>query len=278
MRLKITDLQRGTENAVDVADKILVGRSSEVDIQILHREVARRHVELVLATRDDAEVLRFKVLSERSACVVRGCPRQEGVLRPGEPLSIGPIAVSLVKPGVPRKRLILYVTAAAWSVILVLWSWPTEKKMGGQESQPLELSRPTVDVSCNTATACEEQALDAYSTARNYVDSSQDPINYYRAVLDFTRAEHFARGAGRPIQKLANLSTEMENAWKTLSGKFRDAQLGYKLATEAKPPDWQSANVYADRLLSLVPADHLLRARLERMKRQAEAKSSGGRN
>lgn len=277
MRLKIIDMERGTEKAVDFGDKVLVGRSSEVDLQILHRAVSRRHAELVLDTQDDAEVLRFKVLSERSACVVRGCPRQEGVLKAGDPLSIGPIAVVLEKPGgVPRKRLILYGIAAVWTVFLVaLIQWPGDEKPG-PAPQPLELSPPTVTVSCSTATTCETQATQAYTAATNYANSPQDPANYYKAVFEFTRAEQFARSAGRAIQQLADLPDKRKKAWDRLSEEFEKAQRGYKRATEDK--DWQSANVHADQLLSLVPADHPLRQRLEKMKRIAEAKSPGGRN
>lgn len=280
MRLKVVDLERGTEKAVDFGDKVVVGRSPDVDLQILHGAVSRRHAELVLDTQDDMEVLRFKTLSKRSACVVRGRPCQEGMLKADDPLSIGPIAVALERTGgVPRKRLILYLIASAWSAILVGWIFlDTGDERPGQKPQPLELSPPMVTVSCNTATACEAQALDAHGTAKNYAASPQDPINYYRAVLDFTRAEQFAQLAGRPIRELAELPIEKAAAWRALYEKFKAAHLGYKLATEAKPPDWQSANEHADRLLKLVPADHLLHPRLEKMKRLAETRTTGGRN
>ena len=276
MRLKVVDLERGTEKEVDFGDKVVVGRSPDVDLQILHCAVSRRHAELVLDTKDDVEVLRFKTISKRSACVIRGRPCQEGVLKADDPLGIGPIAVALQRTGgIPRKRLILYLIAAVWFAILV-WKIPAGDERPVQKRQPLELSPPMVTVSCTTT--CEAQALDAHATAMNYVASPQDPINNYRAVLDFTRAEEFARLAGRPIRELAELPTEKAAAWRALYEKFKAAHLGYKLATEAKPPDWQSANEHADRLLKLVPADHSLHPRLEQMKRLAETRTTGGRN
>jgi FHA domain-containing protein len=100
LQLLVIDDVAMEQHALPDRGTIVIGRSSQADLQLEHREVSRRHLELTLGRR-----IRVRDLGSRNGIEVAGKPigsGEETTVGLGEPIAIGALTLVVqraVEPG-----------------------------------------------------------------------------------------------------------------------------------------------------------------------------------
>jgi hypothetical protein len=254
-------------------ERVVVGRGADVDLQITHAAVARRQftIERVIPPRGTP---RFRVVPQTSINPVlrNGKPAVEGALVFGDALAVAEVRVTLRRPLPARKKpsgvRVAIVALSALALVSTLFLF-TDRLASNRVAMTNEgLFAHLPEVGCEEPRQCSERAKLAYAHGKTYAKQGASvPGNWYRAAIEFYRAEGFQKAAGQTVPGLEDVRTRLRETSETAEAHFND--LLFRMNRQSEAGDLSAVTRTIAEIEAMVPdEDHPIRVRLAEYRRE----------
>jgi hypothetical protein len=249
-------------------DRVLIGRAEDADLQIVHQAIGRHQLTIERIIPPIGQP-RFRIVPHPATnpVIMSGVPAVEGALRIGEPIAIGETRLVLLRPrpagtGLTPARLAIVGLAAVATVVcaVALFGGPPASAPDALVVDKLFTRLP--NVVCLDSRQCIERARVAYEHGKTYAKQGSSVAgNWYRAAMEFYRADQFERLSRTRIAGLEDARGRLEQAADAAEAIFNDLQ--FRLTRELKVNDPRALRKTIDALQAMVPdEEHPIRVRL----------------
>jgi hypothetical protein len=156
---------------------------------------------------------------------------------------------------------------------MLLVGSPADEPVAPLPADKLFAHLPTV--SCSDARQCSERARVAYAHGLTYAKQGPSVAgSWYRAAIEFYRADQFARLAGAPVPGLEDTRERLAFCAGTADTLFNDLQ--FRLARELKGDDARALHRTIDALEATIPDEqHPVRVKLAEYLRSHQLNDKG---
>lgn len=265
---------------------VTVGRATDCDLRIEHAGISRHQFTIERSLGAGGE-LRFRIIpgdTVTNPTYVKRAPAVEGALRPGDIIAVGEIRIVLehkaakadarrsAKKQSPLTMVLLVAVVIVGSLVGYLF-------LTGPEGQA-ELTTAQTPLfgsfrqpHCANPLECAAKAHEAYERGRKYqMTASTDAGNFYRAALEFARAQSYREQSGRTLGDMADVDARAEKTRSEAEAAFEDARFALKRAIASG--DLARCAAEAELLTRIVPDDnHPYRRKLDDYRRTLPAKA-----
>ncbi|HWE27463.1 MAG TPA: FHA domain-containing protein [Polyangia bacterium] len=261
------------------AERILIGRASDVDLRVAHSAMARHQfiIERILLDGGPAR-FRIVLVGGTNPTYLNGQPAVEGSLQPGEEIAVGPLRISVHAPkkrkaaakasGGVREKIVL-IAGILGIGLVCLWMFggddPPPQVNPAEVDAPLFHSLPPL--SCPTSDACAARAREQYAKGRQYEDLvSGDIGNLYRASIAFAYAAQLRQASNQPMPEIADASGRVDRDARKAQEILEDARFQLRRALAAGDADRTAHSLAV--IQQLVPEpSHPIRLGLDKIRR-----------